>query len=175
MINHNITYTCFIYFPENKVEHLRQFLSYDVINNEMISNNLYLPYLDFDRIIEIPDSVDDDQVQEWIEENWKVSSNSLESHVGDEGIFFYVKGDNPTYLLKKMSKLINRKIKMLYLCIDTQSCGEYFAFPDKEDGVDLLYQPFITAPAVIIDEISQKLGVHFTAKKDLEINVIDNE
>ncbi len=170
MINNNIInvsghYFCFVYFPEKKSEVLKPFLSYYFVKN---NKNLHVPFLDFDRVIPIPDSVEDENVRKWIEENWKTGSNSFDSSVDDDGIVFTVEKSAPTYLVKKLSEITKHKLKLLYVSIDENLCGEYLAYPDK-DGVHMIYKPFIIeAPPQIMDEIQHRFGINFTLSDNLK-------
>jgi hypothetical protein len=153
----------FIYYPNKDKNFFNYFLSYRPRNEEETE---FDPYLDFDRIITIPDSVDDENVESWIKENWKVGTNSYNNNISDDGILFLCKEGNTSYLVKRMSEITKEKIKLLYLDFTLDICGEYLAYPDK-DGVHMVYKPiFEQTPHAILHEIRSKMGFGFSMDDD---------
>lgn len=161
----------FIYFPNKNKDFFNYFLSYQPTNEEETE---FQPYLDFDRIITIPDSVNDEELDAWMKENWKVGTNSYNNIISDEGITFLCKEGNTSYLVKRMSEITKEKIKLIYLDFTLDICGEYLAYPDK-DGVHLVYKPiFEQTPNAILHEIRNKMGFGFSMEDDWTAPSMEN-
>jgi hypothetical protein len=153
----------FIYYTEENKHWVNYFLSYHILDEEKM---LFEPYLDFDRVIPIPEHIDNDDVTPWIKENWKIGSPSYHNIITDDGISFLCKEGNPSYLVKRMSEIIKEKIKLLYIDFSLDVCGEYLAYPDK-DGVHLVYKPiFEETPGAVLHEIRNKIGLQFSMEDD---------
>jgi len=161
----------FIYYPNKDQNFFNYFLSYRANNEEETD---FDPYIDFDRIIPIADSVDNENVEAWMRENWKVGTNSYDNVISDDGILFLCKEGNTSHLVKRMSEITKEKIKLIYLDFTLDICGEYLAYPDK-DGVHLVYKPiFEQTPNAILHEIRNKMGFGFSMEDDWTAPSMEN-
>jgi hypothetical protein len=155
-------YNNFIYYTDQNKDLLKQFYSYKISDEEEFLSNFesenYITYLDFDRIIRVPDSVNDENLQNWLLDNWKTASQGFHFVFEDNGIFFRTEGSSASYLVKRMSEIIKEKIKLFYFCFEESLCGEYLAYPDK-DGIDIVYKPMSSAPEPVLTELSDKADI----------------
>jgi hypothetical protein len=155
-------YNNFIYYNQNNKDLFKRFYSYTIFDEKDFMSNLvsenYLTYLDFDRVIRVPDSVDDKDVKAWTVENWKVGSPGFHNVFEEDGIFFKTEDAPAKYLVKKISEIIKQKIKLFYFSLQEELSGEYMAYPDK-DGVDIVYKPINSCPAPVLEELKNKMEI----------------
>lgn len=153
-------YLNFIFFPDKDKSNLLQFFSYiEDKNFEVNSKVEFLPYLDFDRVIPIPENIDDQELNNWMINNWKFIPDINSTFISDDGIFFISDIGHAGHLVKRMSEIIKQKISYIYYTPLDSTAGEIISYHDR-DYIHLVYKPlFVEAEAPVIKLFEEKLGI----------------